>query len=79
MTTFEKVKAAIVNSLQCEEDIVTQDASITADLGADSLDTMDLIIEIEDSFDIKIDDSKVKNIKTVGDIVCVIDEAMAAS
>ena len=78
MTTFEKVKASIVNSLQCEEAIVTQDASITADLGADSLDIMDLIIEIEDSFGIKIEDSKTNTIKTVGDIVTLIDEVIAA-
>ena len=78
MTTFEKVKDSIVNSLQCEEAIVTQDASITADLGADSLDIMDLIIEIEDSFGIKIEDGKTSTIKTVGDIVALIDEVMAA-
>ena len=79
MTTFERVKDSIVNSLQCEEDIITQDASISNDLGADSLDIMDLIIEIEDNFGIKIEDSKVNTIKTVGDIVAVIDEVIAAS
>ena len=78
MSTFDKVKESIVNSLQCEEDIVTLSASITEDLGADSLDIMDLIIEIEDSFGVKIEDSRVKDIKTVGDIVSVIDEALAA-
>jgi len=78
MTTFEKVRESIVNSLQCEEGIVTQNASITDDLGADSLDIMDLVIEIEDSFGIKIEDGRVKDIKTVGDIVSVIEESMAA-
>ncbi|MCL2564584.1 MAG: acyl carrier protein [Defluviitaleaceae bacterium] len=74
MSTFEKVKESIVNSLQCDEDIVTMEASVTEDLGADSLDIMDLIIELEDSFGVKIEDSRAKTIKTVGDIVAVIDE-----
>jgi len=74
MTTFEKVKESIVNSLQCDEAIVTMDASITDDLGADSLDVMDLIIELEDNFGVKIEDSRAKTIKTVGDIVAVVDE-----
>jgi len=74
MTTFEKVREAIVNSLQCDEDIVTMDASISEDLGADSLDVMDLIIELEDTFGVKIEDSRAKTIKTVGDIVAVVDE-----
>lgn len=74
MTTFEKVKEAIVVALRCEEDIVTMDASIADDLGADSLDVMDLIIELEETYDVKIEDSKLKTIKTVGDIVAVVDE-----
>jgi len=74
MTTFEKVKEAIVNSLQCDEAIVTMDASITDDLGADSLDLMDLIIELEDTYGVRIEDSRMKTIKTVGDIVAVVDE-----
>ena len=74
MTTFEKVKESIVSSLQCDEAIVTMEASITDDLGADSLDIMDLIIELEDTFGVKIEDSRAKAIKTVGDIVAVVDE-----
>jgi len=74
MTTFEKVKEAIVAALHCAEDIVTMDASIADDLGADSLDIMDLIIELEETYDVKIEDSKLKTIKTVGDIVAVVDE-----
>jgi len=50
------------------------DASIADDLGADSLDVMDLIIELEETYDVKIEDSKLKTIKTVGDIVAVVDE-----
>jgi len=74
MSTFEKVKESIVNSLQCDEDIVTMEASITEDLGADSLDIMDLIIELEDAFGVKIEDQRAKTIKTVGDIVAVVEE-----
>lgn len=78
MSTFDKVKESIVNSLQCEEEVITMEASVTEDLGADSLDVMDLIIELEDNFGIKIEDSRAKSIKTVGDIVSVIDELVVA-
>ena len=70
---FDKIKDIIVEQLDVEEDAVTMEASITEDLGADSLDVVDLVMSIEESFDVEIPDEEVKNIKTVGDIVKYIE------
>ena len=71
---FDKVKKIIVDQLDVEEDKVTEAASITDDLGADSLDVVDLVMSFEEEFDIEIPDDQVEKIKTVGDIVKVIEE-----
>ena len=71
---FDKVKDIIVDQLDVDEDKITMDASITEDLGADSLDVVDLIMSLEEEFDIKIPDDEVENVKTVGDIVKFIEE-----
>lgn len=71
---FDKVKDIIVDQLDVDEDKITMDASITEDLGADSLDVVDLIMSLEEEFDIKIPDEEVENVKTVGDIVKFIEE-----
>ena len=70
---FDKIKDIIVEQLDVEEDAVTMEASITEDLGADSLDVVDLVMSIEESFDVEIPDEEVENIKTVGDIVNYIE------
>ena len=71
---FDKVKKIIVDQLDVEEDKVTEAASITDDLGADSLDVVDLVMRFEEEFDIEIPDDQVEKIKTVGDIVKFIEE-----
>lgn len=71
---FDKVKKVIVDQLDVEEDKVTEAASITDDLGADSLDVVDLVMSFEEEFDIEIPDDQVEKIKTVGDIVKFIEE-----
>lgn len=71
---FDKVKKIIVDQLDVEEDKVTEAASITDDLGADSLDVVDLVMSFEEEFDIEIPDDQVEKIKTVGDIVKFIKE-----
>ena len=71
---FDKVKDIIVDQLDVDEDKITLEASITEDLGADSLDVVDLIMSLEEEFDIKIPDDEVENVKTVGDIVKFIEE-----
>lgn len=70
---LEKVKSIIADQLDVEEDKVVAEASITDDLGADSLDVVDLIMSIEEEFDIEIPDEAVEDIKTVGDIVKYIE------
>lgn len=70
---FDKIKDIIVEQLDVEEDAVTMEASITEDLGADSLDVVDLVMSIEESFDVEIPYEEVENIKTVGDIVKYIE------
>ena len=71
---LDKVKKIIVDQLDVEEDKVTEAASITDDLGADSLDVVDLVMSFEEEFDIEIPDDQVEKIKTVGDIVKFIEE-----
>lgn len=70
---FEKVKSIVADQLDVEEEKVTAEASITEDLGADSLDVVDLVMSIEDEFEIEIPDEAVEGIKTVGDIVSYIE------
>ena len=69
----DRVKAIIVDKLGVEEGQVTETAVFTTDLGADSLDTVDLIMEFEKEFDIKIPDEKAEGIKTVGDAIAFIE------
>ena len=66
---LEKVREILCDQLDVEEEQVTLDASITDDLGADSLDVVDLVMSIEEEFDLEFPDEEVENIKTVGDIV----------
>jgi acyl carrier protein len=71
--TFEKVKKIIVEQLGVEESEVTPEASITDDLGADSLDQVELVMAFETEFNIDIPDEEAEKIKTVGDAVAKID------
>ena len=72
--TASRVKAIIVDKLGVEENEVTNDASFTNDLGADSLDTVELIMEFEKEFNISIPDDQAENISTVGEAVKYIEE-----
>lgn len=72
----QKVKAIIVDKLGVEEDEVTLEASFTNDLGADSLDTVELIMEFEKEFDISIPDEMAESIGTVGDAVKFIEKEL---
>lgn len=69
----ERVKAIIVDKLSVEETEVTNEASFTNDLGADSLDTVELIMEFEKEFGISIPDDQAEKIGTVGDAVSYIE------
>jgi len=68
-----KVIAIIVDKLNVEESEVTNEASFTNDLGADSLDTVELIMEFEKQFNISIPDDKAEGIQTVGDAITYIE------
>lgn len=70
---FEKVMEILCEQLDVEEDKVTPEALIIDDLGADSLDIVDLVMSFEEEFDIEIPDEDVENIKTVGDMVKYIE------
>ena len=73
MTTFDKIKDMIVDQLDVEADEVTMDANIQEDLGADSLDTVELIMEFEKEFHISIPDDQAEKIGTVGDAIAYIE------
>ena len=74
----ERVKQIIVDKLGVSESEVTPEATFSQDLGADSLDTVELIMEFEKQFDIKIPDDKSETIQNVGDAIKFIEEAKAA-
>ncbi len=69
-----RVKAIIVDKLGVDENEVVPEASFTNDLGADSLDTVELIMEFEKEFDIQIPDDQAENISTVGQAIKYIDQ-----
>ena len=69
-----KVVSIIVDKLGVEESEVSNEASFTNDLGADSLDTVELIMEFEKEFNIAIPDDQAENIQTVGDAIAYIDD-----
>ena len=71
---FEEVKAIIVDTLNCEEDKVTLEANIFDDLGADSLDAMELNLALEEKLGKTISDEQMTEIKTVGDIVKILEQ-----
>lgn len=70
---LEKVKTILAEQFDVEEDKITEDTNLQDDLGADSLDVVDLLMSIEDEFDIEIPDDEIENIKTVGALVSYIE------
>lgn len=70
---LEKVKAILSVQFDTDESSITPDTDITEDLGADSLDVVDLIMSVEGEFEIEIPDEDVEDIKTVADIVDYIE------
>ena len=71
---FEKVKGIIVEQLGVDEASVTLEASFIDDLGADSLDIVELVMALEEEFDIEIPDADAEKVTTVGDVVDYIKE-----
>ncbi|HEY5113425.1 MAG TPA: acyl carrier protein [Coriobacteriia bacterium] len=71
---FEKIKGVVVEQLGVDEDDVAEDASFVDDLGADSLDIVELVMALEEEFGVSIPDEQAEKIKTVGDAVDFIVE-----
>ncbi len=70
---LEKIKTILSEQFDVEEDTITTETTLQDDLGADSLDVVDLLMSIEDEFEVEIPDSEVENIKTVGSLVEYIE------
>ncbi len=71
---FERVKKIVVENLEVEDDKITKEASFIDDLGADSLDLVELVMAFEEEFNIEIPDEVQENIRTVGDAITHISE-----
>ena len=71
---FEKIREILCNQFDVEENEVTLTTRIGEDLGADSLDAVDMLMSLEDEFDVEIPDEEIENIRTVGDLVAYIEE-----
>ena len=76
-TTFEKVKDIIVKQLGVKPEEVTEDANFTDDLGADSLDLVEVVMALEEEFEAPVPDEEAEKIKPVGDAVRFIDAKLA--
>lgn len=70
---LEKIKVILAEQFDVEEDSLQNDTDLQDDLGADSLDVVDLLMSIEDEFEIEIPDEEIENIRTVGDLVNYIE------
>ena len=77
MDIFEQVKKILCDQLDLDEEQVTEDSEVIDDLGADSLDIVDLVMTPEEEFDTEIPDEDIENLRTVGDIVKYIEERSA--
>ncbi|MER3456067.1 MAG: acyl carrier protein [candidate division GAL15 bacterium] len=78
-STFERVKAIVVEQLGVEENEVTENASFVEDLGADSLDVVELVMALEEEFGIQIPEEEAEKIQTVGQAVQYIEEHLQAA
>ena len=71
---FEKIKEILAEQLDADADEMTMDTNIARDLGADSLDVVELLMSIEDEFGVEIPDEEIEKLRTVGDVVNYIQE-----
>lgn len=71
---FEKLRAIIAEQLDLDESEITMESELIDDLGADSLDVVDLVMSIEDEFEVEVPDEAIENMRTVGDAVKFIEE-----
>ena len=71
---FEKVRGILADQLDLDADDITMESSLTEDLGADSLDFVDIVMSLEDEFDAEFPEEDMESVKTVGDVVHYIEE-----
>ena len=74
--TLDKVKEMLANQLNTEADKITEASRIVEDLGADSLDMIEMLMAFEEEFGLSIPDDKAEGLKTVGDVASFIDETL---
>ena len=77
MSASDRVKEIIAEQLGVDENQITDDASFTEDLGADSLDTVELVMAFEEEFDIEIPDEEAEKLSSVGNAITYLDEKLA--
>lgn len=77
--TIDKVKEMLSNQLNIEVDKINENSKIVEDLGADSLDMIEMLMALEEEFNISVPDDKAENLKTVGDISKFIDETISST
>ncbi len=77
--TIDKVKEMLSNQLNIEVDKINDKSKIVEDLGADSLDMIEMLMALEEEFDISVPDDKAEDLKTVGDIAKFIDETIGSN
>lgn len=71
---FDKIKEILAEQLDADTEEMTMDTDIARDLGADSLDVVELLMSIEDEFQVEIPDKEIENIKTIGELVKYIED-----
>ena len=71
---FEKIKAILSSQFDVEESAITLETNIADDLGADSLDVVDMLMSLEDEFDVEIPDEEIDRVRTVGEVVKYIEK-----
>ena len=71
--TIDKVKEILADTLGVSEDELSADTNIATDLGADSLDVVEILMAIQDEFDVEVPDSEIENIRTIGELVEFIE------
>ena len=74
---FQKIKSILAAQFDLAEESIAMDTSVSEDLGADSLDVVELLMSIEDDFNVEIPDEKISDIKTVGDLVSFIESNLS--
>lgn len=74
--TFDKVKKLLAEQLNIDESKITENSKVIDELGADSLDVVEMLMTLEDEFNVTVSDEESVNLKTVGDIVKLIDSKL---